>query len=243
MSPPDSIAVEAIRRTWPMASSQTVDRLARTSSIVEKKASSTIVAEAEDPPRIGLVLSGTVVATWSAADGRVVHVGLYGSGQFVGMTTLTGEPTATGVDALTNVTALMWPSAEFRAIANADPALSLDLLDHLVYGTQLLIYLIRLRMFTPAASRLAGMLLRYEAFCFSPDAPLVARGQLSALAGVTPQMVSRIFRKWEAAAIVRRVGGSGLELLDRAALEHEAAPLDDFPPPEPSHLASMSPRP
>jgi CRP-like cAMP-binding protein len=226
-----------------MASSETIDRLARTSSKVEKNAGSTIVAEAEVPPRIGLVLSGTVVATWSAADGRVVHVGLYGSGQFLGMTTLTGEPTATGVDALTDVTILTWPSAEFRAIANADPALSLDLLDHLVYGTQLLIYLIRLRMFTPAASRLAGMLLRYEAFCFSPDAPLVARGQLSALAGVTPQMVSRIFRKWEAAAIVRRVGGSGLELLDRAALEHEAAPLNDFPPPEPSHLASMTPRP
>jgi hypothetical protein len=44
-------------------------------------------------------------------------------------------------------------------------------------------------------------------------------------------MVSRILRKWEAAAIVRRVGASGLELLDRAGLEAEAAPLDDFPRP------------
>jgi CRP-like cAMP-binding protein len=226
-----------------MASSETIDRLVRSASIVERKANSAVIAEGERPPRIGLVLNGTIVATWSAADGRIVHVGLYGSGQFVGMTTLTGAPTDTGVDALTDVTILTWPSEEFRAIANADSSLALDLLDHLVYGTELLIYLIRLRMFTPAASRLAGMLLRYEAFCFSPDAPLVARGQLSALAGVTPQMVSRIFRKWEAAAIVRRIGGSGLELLDRAALEREAAPLNDFPPPDPSHLASMSPRP
>jgi hypothetical protein len=44
-------------------------------------------------------------------------------------------------------------------------------------------------------------------------------------------MVSRIFRKWEAAAIVRRLGASGLELLDRVALEAEAAPLKGFPPP------------
>jgi hypothetical protein len=46
-------------------------------------------------------------------------------------------------------------------------------------------------------------------------------------------MVSRIFRKWEAAAIVRRVGASGLELIDRIALEAEAAPLADFPAPDP----------
>jgi hypothetical protein len=89
---------------------------------------------------------------------------------------------------------------------------------------------------------LAGVLLHYEAFCFG-DAPLVARGQLSALAGVTPQMVSRIFRNWEAASIVRRVGSSGLELLDRNALEAEAAPLDDFPVPEPpGRPASASPK-
>ncbi len=227
-----------------MASTETTARLVRASSIVEKKANGTIIAEGERPSRVGLLLSGTIVATWSAPDGRIVHVGLYGPGQFVGMGTLTGGPTATGVDALTDATILVWPSDEFRAIANADPALSLDLLDHLVYGAQLLIHLIRLQRFTPAASRLAGLLLRYEAFCFSRDAPLVARGQLSALAGVTPQMVSRILRKWEAAVIVRRVGASGLELLDRSALEAEAAPLDDFPAPYPtSRLASTFPKP
>ena len=74
------------------------------------------------------------------------------------------------------------------------------------------------------------MLLENEAYCFG-DAPLVPRGQLAALAGVTPQMVSRIFRKWEAASVVRRLGASGLELLDRVALEAEAAPLTGFPPP------------
>jgi hypothetical protein len=57
-------------------------------------------------------------------------------------------------------------------------------------------------------------------------------------------MVSRIFRKWEAAAIIRLVGASGLELLDRMALEAEAAPLDDFPAlARTSHLASPIPKP
>ena len=226
-----------------MASANTVARLARASSIVEK-ASGTIIAEGEDPARVGVVLSGTVTATWSAPDGRVVHIGLYGPGQFIGMATLTGAPTATGIDALTRAAILVWPSHVFRAIADADKALSLDLLDHLVFGAGLLITLIRQRMFTPAASRLAGLLLRYEAFFFSRDAPRVPRSQLSAMAGVSPQMVSRIFRRWEAASIVRRVRASGLELLDRDALEAEAAPLDDFPPPVPgSRLSSVPPTP
>ena len=242
--PTDAIASEVIQRTWPQASPVTVARLVGTSSVIATKARGTIIAEEESPARVGLLLTGTMVAVWSAPDGRIVYVGLYGPGQFVGMTTLTGVPTDTGVDALTDATILVWPSDAFRAIANADPALSLDLLDHLVYGTQVLIHLIRLRAFTPAASRLAGLLLRYEAFCFATDLPLVARGQLPALAGVTPQMLGRILRKWEAAAIVRRVGSSGLELLDRDALEAEAAPLADFPPPEPtSHLASLTPKP
>ena len=107
------------------------------------------------------------------------------------------------------------------------------MLDRSIYAIRLLNHLMQLRTFTRAASRLAGVLLQYEALYFG-EVPRVARGQLSALAGVTPQMVSRILRKWEGAAIVRRVGASGLELLDRVALEAEAAPLTDFPPPDPT---------
>jgi CRP-like cAMP-binding protein len=88
----------------------------------------------------------------------------------------------------------------------------------------------QLRTFTTAASRLAGVLLEHEAFAFG-NAPFVARRQLPALAGVTPQMVTRILRRWEAAGIVRRVGVSGLELMNRGALQAEAAPLADFPAP------------
>jgi CRP-like cAMP-binding protein len=119
---------------------------------------------------------------------------------------------------------LAWPSHEFRVITDSDPAVSLDLLDRAIYAIELLNHLMLLRTFTSAASRLAGLLLQCEAFWFSRDAPLVARGRLSALAGVTPEIVSRIFRRWEAAGIARRAGASGLELLERRALEAEGAP-------------------
>jgi hypothetical protein len=45
----DSVATEAIRRTWPMASTETVARLVRASSVVEK-ASGTLLARESAPP-------------------------------------------------------------------------------------------------------------------------------------------------------------------------------------------------
>jgi CRP-like cAMP-binding protein len=231
-----SVAGEAVGRRWPSASPDTVTKLVRASSTVDQ-AKGVLLAQGERPSRVALVLSGTFVATWSAPDGRIaqgriVRVNVSGRGHFLGVTTLTGGAIEPGIDALTEATMLTWSSREFRAITDADLAVALDLLDQSIYAIRLLNHGIQLRTFTTAATRLAGVLLENEALCFSRDAPLVARGQLSALAGVTPQMVSRILRKWEAAAVVRRVGMSGLELLDRGGLQAEAAPLDDFPPPE-----------
>ena len=232
----ESVASDAIGRTWPMASAATVARLMRAGSIVEQ-GSGTLLAQGERPSRVALVLSGTFVGTWTAPDGRIadgsiVNASLSGPGQFVGVTTLRGAPIISGIDAVTPVTMLTWLSLEFRAITDTDLAMSLELMDRCIDAIQALNYLMQLRTFTTAASRLAGLLLQYEAFTFG-DAPLLPRGQLSALAGVTPQMVSRILRRWEAKGIVRREGTSALELLDRAALEAEAAPLADFPAPNP----------
>jgi CRP-like cAMP-binding protein len=233
-------AAEAIWRSWPMASPETVGRLVRLGSVVDRTGG-TLMTEGERPSRVALVLSGTVVSTWSAPDGRVAYAGLFGPGQLIGLTTLTGASIASGVGAVTRVAILFWPSREFRAVTDTDLAVSLALLDRCVYVIRLVNHLVQRRTFTTAASRLAGLLLQYEDFVFVRDAPLLARGQLSALAGVTPQMVSRILRRWESATIVRRVGAAGLELLDRGALQAEAAPLDDFPPPTGTSLGASTP--
>ena len=87
----------------------------------------------------------------------------------------------------------------------------LDLLDRSIYAIRQLNYLMLVRTSATAATRLAGVFLEHEASFFGTDPPLVARGQLSALAGVTPQMVTRILRRWEWLGIVRRTGRSGLE--------------------------------
>jgi CRP-like cAMP-binding protein len=231
-----SVAADAISRTWPEASPETVDKLVRASSLAEH-AGGMLLVQGERPARVALVLSGTFVGIWTAPDGRavdggIVHAAISGPGRFVGVTTLRGAPIISGIDAVTPVTMLTWLSEDFRATTESDLGVTLELLDRSIWAIQLLNHLMQLRVFTTAASRLAGVLLENEAYCFG-SAPLLARGRLSNLAGVTPQMVSRIFRRWEAAGIVRRVGTSGLELRDRVALEAEAAPLEDFPVPDP----------
>jgi CRP-like cAMP-binding protein len=196
--------------------------------------------EGERPSRVGLVIRGTVIANWSSPDGRTVFAGLYGSGQLMGLATFSGGPMTVGIDAMTAVTILTWDSEQFHRIAAEDPALMLDLLDRATYAVQALNHSIKLRTFTSAKSRLAGLLLKYERFCFSTERPLIARGQLSALAGVTPRMVSKIVREWGASGIMRRVGPYGLELLERDALIAEAAPLEDFPAPGPAERGSWT---
>jgi len=229
----DAIAGETVAKTWPMASAQSAARLVRAARVIER-AHGIVIAEAERPSRVALVLRGTVAATWSAPDGRTVYAGLYGPGQFIGLGTLSGASITVGINALTPVTIFAWRSGEFRNVVDSDPALALDFLDRSVYAIHALNRLTKLRTFTTAASRLAGLLLQYEAFCFSKEAPLLPRRHFAPMAGVTPQMVTRIFRTWEAAAVIRRVGMSGLELLDRTALEAEALPLSDFPAPDPT---------
>lgn len=126
-----------------------------------------------------------------------------------------------------------WAGVEFRQVVDSDLGLALNMLDRSVHALQGLNRIGKVRTFTSAANRLAGVLLQYEALCFAPSAPLVPRRQLSALASMTTEMTNRILREWEARAIVRRVGASGLELIDRRALAAEAEPLADFPLPGP----------
>ena len=96
---------EAIRRTWPMASAETVERLVRAGSVIEMS-SGTMLEQGERPLRVALIVSGTFVNTGTAPDGRVadgsiVHIVASGPGRFLGLTTLRGEPIISGIDALT----------------------------------------------------------------------------------------------------------------------------------------------
>jgi CRP-like cAMP-binding protein len=235
----EPLVADAIRRAWPMASQRTVDDLARSASVV-RSSRAPLIAEDDRPARVGLVVTGTVVFTWSAPDGRTMFAGFYGPGQVMGLATLAGANVTTGTDPLTPVTALIWESRRFREIADADIALMGNLLDRAIFTGHALNHQIKLRTFTTARSRLAGLLIRYERLFCADGSTLVPRSQLGALAGVSARMVSTIVCDWEAAGIVSRVGSTGLMLLDRDALAGEAAPLADFPEPDPTWPGAWS---
>ena len=224
-------AVEAIRGAWPQLSDKTIAGLTQAASVVRSEPGP-LMSEAELPSHVALVLDGTLVAIWNSPDGRRAWSGLIGPREFFGLSTLGGWPIPGDIDALTDVTLISWVSKEFREIALSDRQMTVDLLDRSIYAIQNAIYGLKMSTFTTARSRLAGLLLRYEAYCFG-DPPLVSRGHLGDLAAVSVRMVSSIMRQWEASGIIRRVGSSGLVLLDRAALEARAAPFNEFPPPDP----------
>ena len=224
--------------------SATLEQLFQASSIVED-AEGALLRQGERPSRVALVLNGAFVGTWVSSDGRIAEgriaeVKWSAPGIFVGVSTLAGAPIISGIHALSPVTMVVWQSDDFRRITQADLGVTLDILDRCIDGIQHVSHLMQLRTFTTGASRLAAAVLRYEDYC-TGDESLVKRWQLSALAGVTPRMGSSILRTWEANKIVRRLGRSGLELLDRAALEIQAAPATGYPappPPAPRQLAS-----
>ena len=238
-TPIEPLVADAIRRAWPMVSPKTIDDLTRSASVV-RSSRAPLIAEDERPARIGLVVGGTVVFTWNAPDGRTMFAGFYGPGQVMGLGTLAGATATTGTDPLTPVTALIWDSRRFRDIADGDIALMGNLLDRAIFAGHALNHQIKLRTFTTARSRLASMLVRYDRLLFGAGSAGVPRSQLGALAGVTPRMVSTIVCDWEMAGIVSRVGSTGLVLLDRAALAAEAAPLADFPEPDPTWPGAWS---
>jgi CRP-like cAMP-binding protein len=197
--------------------------------------------ESEFPHRVALVLQGRLAVLWNSPDGRRAFSGLIGPRELFGLSTLGGGPIPGDIDAITDVTLLTWISRDFREITFSDRLLAIDVLDRAVYAIQNTIQLLKVRTFTTARSRLAGLLLRFEPYCFG-DAPLMSRGHLGDLAGVSVRMVSSIIRQWEGAGIVRRVGATGLELLDRDALVAKAAPYHEFPPPDPPAALTARPR-
>jgi hypothetical protein len=125
-------------------------------------------------------------------------------------------------------TILTWSSREFRAITDSDLAVALDLLEQSIYAIHLLNHGIQLRTFTTAATRLAGVFI-------GKRGSLLLEGD--AARGARPTLGSRRRHAADGEPDPAQVGSrgdrasswaSGLELLDRAGLEAEAAPLDDF---------------
>jgi CRP-like cAMP-binding protein len=218
-----------LRSTFPRASAASITRL------IETHASRRALPGRSRPARSGkpeivLVLDGHVAIVQNAPDGREAFLGVVGRGTIVGLATLNGETASVATEALDPVVFATWPAELVREIAQRDPGMMLDVVDHLVHAVRLALVLLEQGRFATASARLASFLLRHEDLVFSGRRPRILRSQLAAAAGVSREMSGRILRRWERAGIIRRIGKTRLALVDRQGLALEAAGADNLAP-------------
>jgi CRP-like cAMP-binding protein len=220
---------EGLRSVFPHALAASRDRLADV-AIRRDVGPGFLDGARSSEPEIMLVLEGHVAVVQRAPDGRVAILGLFGPGGLIGLATIDGVPQAIALEALDAVVLAAWPSLMVREVAERDPGMLLDVVDQLVTRVRGAMFLLERQTFATSSMRLASALLRNEALVFSMEQPRVARSQVAAFAGVSREMAGRILRRWERAGIIRRVGQSGLVLVDRQSLEGEAAGAESLAP-------------
>jgi CRP-like cAMP-binding protein len=214
---------------FPRADDDSIDRLIESHTRREAQQGDRLDLR-HDGREVLLIVEGQVAVAQDAPDGRASYLGVVGSGSLVGLATLDGGAQLIELDALgTPVVMVAWPGEAVRTIAEGDRGLLLDLVDQLAYRFRSCMLLLERQTFAPSRARLASFLLRHESLVASPESRLVRR-QMAALAGVSQEMVGRILRRWERDGIVKRVGTSGLAVMDRRRLQDEAAPADSLGP-------------
>jgi CRP-like cAMP-binding protein len=228
-TPPPERLLQTLRSVFPKASDRSLVRLSADHTRRELPPGAVLPTRSVDP-EVALLLSGRIAVIQTAADGRVASLGVFGPGVMVGLSTLDGEAAQVGLDVLEPAVVATWPGRRLRAVAERDPGMLVDVVDHLVYGIRYALTMLEKRSFATASARLASILLRHEDLVFSPAGPGISRGQLAALVGVSREMTGRIIRRWIQAGIISRRGLSGLRLNDRQRLIDEAGRAEDLAP-------------
>jgi CRP-like cAMP-binding protein len=226
---PRRLVAESLRTVFPRATSESIRRLLAIHTL-RAFGPGFLDDTRSSGPEILLVLEGHLAVVQRIADGREAILGVYGPGGIAGLAMIDGVQQTAAFEALDDVVVAVWSSASVRDIAKADLGMLLDIVDLLVARVRGAMFLLERQTFTTASMRLASALLRNEALAFATARPRFVRSQLAALAGVSREMTGRIMRRWERAGIVRRVGPTGLVLVNRSRLEAEAAGAESVAP-------------
>ena len=220
---------ESLRSVFPRSTSESIGRLLEIHTL-RALGPGYLDDTRSSGPEILLVLDGHLAVVQRIADGREAILGVYGPGGIAGLAMIDGVQQTAVFEALDDVVLAVWSATLVRDIAKADLGMLLDIVDLLVARVRGAMFLLERQTFTTASMRLASALLRNEALAFATARPRFVRSQLASLAGVSREMTGRIMRRWERAGIVRRVGPTGLVLVNRSRLEAEAAGAEGVAP-------------
>jgi CRP-like cAMP-binding protein len=147
-------------------------------------------------------------------------VGIAYPGGIFGITSVSATISSVEMIALTDVEAMTWRGDVFRRVIANDPDLALVVIDRLSAFLNLLTEKVDGFLHQDARRRVIRILARHRDLFFS-EPPVLTRTHLPGLVGTSREMTGRVLRELERESIVRRVGRTGLRLLDSGPLDEE----------------------
>ncbi len=179
----------------------------------------TILEQGEEIPLV-LLLQGHGGFRRTTVDGQQVMVGIAYPGGIFGITSVSATISSVEMIALTDVEAMTWRGDVFRRVVASDPDLALVVIDRLSAFLNLLTEKVDGFLHQDARRRVIRILARHRDLFFS-EPPVLTRTHLPGLVGTSREMTGRVLRELERESIVRRVGRTGLKLLDSGPLDEE----------------------
>jgi CRP-like cAMP-binding protein len=170
------------------------------------------------PPFV--TLSGHVMARRVAETGQVRAALIAGPGYLGGLRSIS-EPDGEALYelvALSDGTWATWDPRFVRELALHDAGLAVGLLDHASDLAVVLNMRLDERSFENARQRMAAILTRYGKVIFDTPHPVAQRADLAAMIGTSRVMMYRALRELEAAGLVERQRGGGINVLDEKRL-------------------------
>jgi len=210
-------------RLWHGASEDAIMRLAGSSRVQDVPRGTTLAAEGDPADRFGVVVAGRIRVYHLAADGRVMVLETFGSGQaFAAVAALSGARHPASVDATTSAT-VAWVTREaLFAMLEDEPsiarALLADLSERVIHLTEVVQTLAldvpaRLARFLFQRSLAAG-----EATVAGLRVPLgMTKAELASSLGTVPETLSRALKRLRDDGVLE-VRGSDILILDVGAL-------------------------
>ena len=199
-----------------------IRRLAAGAAIKKFKANDTIVGEADPVRSFYVVLSGQLKLSRVSPEGKEQTLQLLGAGDPFGLcTAFATETFPAGAVAIGESEVLLIPGVLVEAVAKTEPALLLNIIRILSRRLKNSMDLIESLSLKEIPGRLAGFLVhelsRQKAGAQALELSISQR-ELSKILGVTPEALSRTFRKMADEGIAA-ASGRNVRILNQKALE------------------------
>ena len=208
-----NLDIESLLATsLPGSRPESVKQLANTARVRETRENDLIFQQGNETP-VTLVLRGHGVFRRTTLQGQQVMVGVAYPGGLFGITGVSGATSSVDLVALTNGAVASWRGQELRKVADRDPGLALSIVDRMVLFSTVLTEKLDGFLHQDARRRVVRVLARHRDLFFARP-PILTRAHLPALVGTSREMTGRVLRALEREGVVRRVGRTGLKLLD-----------------------------